>query len=211
MAFLTEWVTNIILFILLALVVDMLLPNSSMKKYTKLVMSLLLMVIIITPIFRLFSYDLPQSITDMNIPSLEQNQQIKNEMELKKKEIQTSKHAYILEQMAVQMESVAEEELIGKYGLGIKSIVLSTNVKEMDIQSEKDLEKIVVTIAKRSGEEADETIETIQPIKVEPIIREEEEHEKLQNEADVIKELAHIWGVSTDKISIQLEGGEGER
>ncbi|MDI5788458.1 stage III sporulation protein AF [Bacillus licheniformis] len=35
MEFLTEWLTNIILFILMAIVIDMLLPNSSMTKYAK--------------------------------------------------------------------------------------------------------------------------------------------------------------------------------
>ncbi len=40
MDFLKEWVTNIILFILLATVIDMLLPNSSMQKYTKMVTGL---------------------------------------------------------------------------------------------------------------------------------------------------------------------------
>ncbi|MCY8267765.1 stage III sporulation protein AF, partial [Bacillus haynesii] len=43
MEFLTEWLTNIILFILMAIVIDMLLPNSSMQKYAKMVISLLLM------------------------------------------------------------------------------------------------------------------------------------------------------------------------
>ncbi|MDV2687064.1 stage III sporulation protein AF, partial [Alkalihalophilus lindianensis] len=52
MDFLIEWVTNIILFILLATVIDMLLPNSSMQKYTKMVMGLLLIAIILTPIFK---------------------------------------------------------------------------------------------------------------------------------------------------------------
>ncbi|MEN2451142.1 stage III sporulation protein AF, partial [Bacillus sp. JR_15] len=33
MSFLTEWITSIILFILFAIVIDLLLPNSSMQKY----------------------------------------------------------------------------------------------------------------------------------------------------------------------------------
>ena len=42
MEFIKEWVTNIILFILLATVIDMLLPNSKFQKYTKMVTGLLL-------------------------------------------------------------------------------------------------------------------------------------------------------------------------
>ena len=42
MEFIKEWVTNIILFILFATVIDMVLPNSKFQKYTKMVTGLLL-------------------------------------------------------------------------------------------------------------------------------------------------------------------------
>ncbi|MCY9430773.1 stage III sporulation protein AF, partial [Bacillus spizizenii] len=45
MSFLTEWLTTIVLFILFAIVIDMLLPSSSMQKYAKMVVSLLLIVV----------------------------------------------------------------------------------------------------------------------------------------------------------------------
>ena len=54
MSFLTSWISNIIIFILLATVIDMLLPNSSLQKYAKMVIGLLLIAIIITPILSLF-------------------------------------------------------------------------------------------------------------------------------------------------------------
>ena len=54
MEFIKEWVTNIIIFILFATVIDMLLPNSKFQKYTKMVIGLLLIAIIFTPIFKLF-------------------------------------------------------------------------------------------------------------------------------------------------------------
>lgn len=57
MSFLTEWLTTIVLFILFAIVIDMLLPSSSMQKYAKMVVSLLLIVVMLTPIFKLFKTD----------------------------------------------------------------------------------------------------------------------------------------------------------
>lgn len=57
MSFLTEWLTSIVLFILFAIVIDMLLPNSSMQKYAKMVVSLLLIVVMLNPIFKLFKTD----------------------------------------------------------------------------------------------------------------------------------------------------------
>jgi stage III sporulation protein AF len=69
MSYLTEWITSIILFILLATVVEMLLPNSSMQKYTKLVIGLLLIVVILTPILKLLSTDLDELFAKMTTHS----------------------------------------------------------------------------------------------------------------------------------------------
>ena len=63
MSFLTEWLTSIILFILFAIVIDMLLPSSSMQKYAKMVVSLLLIIVMLNPIFKLFKTD-PEIIFD---------------------------------------------------------------------------------------------------------------------------------------------------
>lgn len=57
MSFLAGWVSNIIVFVLLATVIDMLLPNSALQKYAKMVIGLLLIAIIITPILGLFNKD----------------------------------------------------------------------------------------------------------------------------------------------------------
>ncbi len=63
MSFLTSWISNIIIFILLATVIDMLLPSSSLQKYTKMVIGLLLIAIIITPILSLFQTNFDQIIS----------------------------------------------------------------------------------------------------------------------------------------------------
>ena len=60
MSFLSSWISNIIIFILLATVIDMLLPSSSLQKYTKMVIGLLLIAIIITPILSLFQTNFEQ-------------------------------------------------------------------------------------------------------------------------------------------------------
>lgn len=62
MSFLTEWLTTIVLFILFAIVIDMLLPSSSMQKYAKMVVSLLLIVVMLTPIFKLSTQTLLSSL-----------------------------------------------------------------------------------------------------------------------------------------------------
>ncbi len=85
MSFLTEWLTSIILFILFAIVIDMLLPSSSMQKYAKMVVSLLLIIVMLNPIFKLFKTD-PEIIFDY-LTKQEQSQSadIKNQIKSEKK------------------------------------------------------------------------------------------------------------------------------
>ena len=67
MSFLTSWISNIIIFILLATVIDMLLPSSSLQKYTKMVIGLLLIAIIITPILSLFQTNFDQILASATV------------------------------------------------------------------------------------------------------------------------------------------------
>lgn len=48
-----EWITRIVLFLLLAIVADALLPSGLMKKYARLVLSVLLLLIFLGPLLQL--------------------------------------------------------------------------------------------------------------------------------------------------------------
>lgn len=85
MAFLTEWITNIVIFIMLAMIVDMLLPDSSMRKYVKLVTGLLLITIVITPVFKLFSADVEDLIAAFFDPHDETGAILQEKTEEKKR------------------------------------------------------------------------------------------------------------------------------
>lgn len=85
MHFLTEWIMNIIVFILLAMIVDMLLPSSAMKKYTKLVTGLLLIAIILTPVLKIFSQDFDSLMAQVSAKSIVNKSKVENLIDLKKK------------------------------------------------------------------------------------------------------------------------------
>ena len=77
MEFIKEWVTNIILFVLFATLIDMLLPTSKFQKYTKMVVGLLLLIsIILTPIFKLLSTDFEETFAAA-IPIWEEQKDVK--------------------------------------------------------------------------------------------------------------------------------------
>jgi stage III sporulation protein AF len=203
MEFITEWVTNIILFILLATVIDMLLPNSSMQKYTKMVMGLLLIAIILTPILKIISKDFEAALTSIHFQQPSEDKNMKNLIDLKKKEIQASQHAYILEELAGRLKKDVKEELMKQYGLEIADIDVEVNTKS-DQATLKNLQKVMVLLSR-----PDTGVKTVEAVK--PIVIDTEiplPSKKATEEAKQIAAfLSEKWNVTEDTVEVQIEGG----
>jgi stage III sporulation protein AF len=205
MGFLSEWITNIILFILLATVIDMLLPNSNLQKYTKIVTGLLLIAIILTPVLKLFSKDFETALASVTIFENQEEKNMENLIEKKKKEIQASQHAYILEQMAVQLEKDAEEELMEQYGLEITKIDFLVNEEDMSAFPE-NLEKILVQL--RKPEEQATAVEVVKKVEIntdKPLPSEQSAKSK-----PITSFLSKKWNMEDETIEVLIEGGKPE-
>ncbi|NYV65950.1 stage III sporulation protein AF [Bacillus sp. Gen3] len=198
MSFLTEWIMNIVVFILLAMIVDMLLPNSNMKKYTKMVTGLLLIAIIITPLIKVFSKDFDQILTSFSSERAVDNKKLENLIESKKKEIQAVQDEYTLEQVAVQMKNDVKEELMNQYGKQIQNINLEESGQKND--GKNPIDKVIVYL-----EEAKEnSIAAIEPIEIQA---DQPKNDKHLKEMESIKEtLADQWNVTKDQIELHYEG-----
>ena len=96
MDILIDWVTQIIIFLLLASVVDLLVPETSVKKYINFTVGLILILIFLKPVFYLFDMDvksaIEQSINEVEYQQNE-NSETENLIKTQKKEIQDSQHA----------------------------------------------------------------------------------------------------------------------
>ena len=201
MSFLTEWITSIVIFVLIAMVMDMLLPSSSMRKYAKMVVGLLLIMVLISPIFKLISIDLEEVLASIDSYDFVESENMKSLIENKKKEIQSTHSAYILEEMAVQLKNIGEEELINRYNYEIKHIEVSLkNLDNPDIP--KDLETISVILVENEGTES--VIETVKKVDIDTT-------KSLSVAPDVIRDiqsyLANVWGVSEEQIDLGIERG----
>ncbi|CAN7328118.1 stage III sporulation protein AF [Rossellomorea sp. LjRoot5] len=205
MSFLTDWITNIIIFVLLATVIDMLLPSSNMQKYAKIVTGLLLITIILTPLFKLMSTDFDEVMSSINLNGPIQNKSMENEIEMKKKEIQASQRAYILEQMAVQMKQQAEKEMMDEHGKVIEKVTIQAD----DVENLPDSITEVAVIVKEKESEKDSTIETVQNVEIDTG---SEARKKTSGEdtSQLASLLAEQWNLTQDKIIITVEGGTGE-
>ena len=201
---LTTWITNIVLFILLATIINLLLPNSSFQKYTKLVVGLLLMLIIITPVFQIFKVDVNQMLKSLSLSSIRSDQQVENSIENQKKEIQASQRAYILEQMAVQMEADVKEELMDQYGVAIDRIHIETK-KPNDEPTADNIKSISVAVSKKASDDS-EVVSAVKVISIDtstPIeTNKPTESKKLSNY------LAAKWDVKQGQVVVNMEEGD---
>ncbi|SHF59841.1 stage III sporulation protein AF [Ornithinibacillus halophilus] len=200
---LVQWVTQIIIFIILATIIDLLVPANSMKKYIKFVVGLVLILIFLKPFFYLFDFNIEQTLDRSfnEIFATNDTKNIENLVEMQKSEIESSQNAYILEQMAVQLKDIANTPLKEEHKVEITAINFSFKIEQaFDFEN---LEEVIVTI--RESEEGEGTIQAVDDV----VINTED---PLANNSDVdsesIKEfLQEIWDLHDKKLSILWEGG----
>ncbi|TYS68148.1 stage III sporulation protein AF [Sutcliffiella horikoshii] len=207
MSYLTEWITSIILFILLATVVEMLLPNSSMQKYTKLVIGLLLIVVILTPILKLLSTDMDELFAKMTThSSYTSKENTENLIEMKKKEIQASHAAYILNKAAVLMKEDVEEELRENYGVTVKDlqVVVKNEDQLTELPIEENIESVVILLEQAEDETA---IQVVKPVQIDTS-RQKEPAPSSKEEGKIANFLADRWQLQPTNISVAVEGGD---
>jgi stage III sporulation protein AF len=128
---------------------------------------------------------------------------MKNSIDLKKKEIQAQQHAYILEEMAVQLKKDVKEELMEQYGLEIAKIDLATN-EESDQAFPDNLQKVTVLLKQPENEV--KTVEAIKQVEINtetplPSKSSTEEAEK------IAAFLSQKWNVTEKTVEVSIEGG----
>ncbi|MGV3466231.1 MAG: stage III sporulation protein AF [Heyndrickxia sp.] len=201
MHFLTEWIMNIIVFILLAMIVDMLLPSSAMKKYTKLVTGLLLIAIILTPVLKIFSQDFDSLMAQVSAKSIVNKNKVENLIDLKKKEIQASQDAYKLKQVAVQMKKDVNKELIDRFGKSIDGNI-SITMKDKENLSVDNIDKIVLYLKDEKDENA---VAAIEPIKIDT--QKPVDNQNSAETESIITFLTNQWNLTNQSIELHFERG----
>ncbi|MBB6454228.1 stage III sporulation protein AF [Salirhabdus euzebyi] len=200
MDFIQQWVTEIIIFLLIAMIVDLLLPQSTMQKYVKFAVGLILVLIFLQPLFQLFKADASQIFQNGLAYNEAQSEEIKNSIEKEKIEIQASQRAYILNQMAVQLKKQAEGELINDYGVTIQDITFTFPNDSEEVNWE-DMEGLHVFLKNaddpRGAEVEDVVID----------FNQEKPAEELPID-DIKHDLSSLWEISEEQIHLEWEGGD---
>ena len=130
---------------------------------------------------------------------------MENSLESKKKEIEETQQAYILEQMAVQLKTEAEKELMERSGYEIRDVEIRL-IDPKGEMKEENIESIHVTLEEQSTEEA----EGVQPIEKVDIDLEEQQSLITAPSPRIQEILSEKWGITSSKLIIEInEGGDG--
>ncbi|WP_353949433.1 stage III sporulation protein AF [Sporolactobacillus sp. Y61] len=150
-----------------------------------------------------------------DIGSSEIGKEIKNETALQKKDIEEGQAAYIQEQVAVQLKSRVQEELIETYGVQIHHINLSVEQsknREVSISSaevfleQADPEKNHTA----TGGEHEQPVRPIEEVTVAVEPKDTSDSGSGQESVDnsrILSFLAGRWEMDKKFISLRMEGG----
>ncbi|MEI3606783.1 stage III sporulation protein AF [Pseudogracilibacillus sp. SE30717A] len=203
----TEWVMQIIVFILLGTIVELLLPNNSMKKYVNIVVGLLLLLILTKPILYLFSVDVTYQLDQIERAIFDNKQyaETENLVEKQKKDIQAEQDAYIWNEVKLQLMKEVNPILIEEYSVQIIDVAFSFN--EPIVDNYDSLEEVFVTLTE-NPDEAEKEESLVQPIVIEAK-QQDDRPEKARSQRDkkIINTLKEVWGLDKTNIQIVWEGG----
>ena len=203
MEFIKEWVTTIVVFVLIATVVDFILPNSKMHKYVKMVVGLLLITIIINPIFSLLSKNFEIDVSSFGVIPTTAYVNQENLIESHKKEIESVQAAYILEETASKLKSQVQKELMDQFDLSIESLTIETTAtnKEDVYDSIKNIHVILQSFDSSTNSKQIDDIEIVQvSISKQPLKQIDDQLE------EVVTFLANSWNIEKTQITVEQKG-----
>lgn len=207
MQLLTEWITQIIVFLLMAAIIDLLIPASTMKRYINLIIGLILILIFLKPVFHILHIDVKSALESGYSKLATENktdEEMENLIKMQKSDIQASQDAYIIEQLSKELTDIAKEPLEDKFDMEIQAIQFT--FQDESNPSYEELEDIIVTLSESHQEKEVATkIEDIEINTKEPKHHHSESDDKLE---DVQTLLVDVWEIENKKVTVLWEGKE---
>lgn len=207
LAILSDWISQIIIFIFIGSILELIIPNNSMKRYVHIVVGLILLLILIKPILYLFSTHVPSAIEQIEHAIFNQDEALfssEKQIDIKENEIHEQQDAYIWNEVKSQMVFEANKAL-EQEALDIAVSDIQFQIDEDEEKLEIDnINKIIVTLTTEDEEKRGVAI--VQPIEIGKDYKEEEQEESpLGNKVRDV--LASLWRIDIEKIEYIWEEG----
>lgn len=223
MAWLTLWLKKIILLVLLAAFLDLILPNTTLQRYVKMVMGLILLLTIISPVFALFSLSQDDLALRLDRYQQELNKPASVEWKKMTDKLMGQQNEQITAYVQAQVASAVKARIKADYGMEVADVTVVVDQKRGEPTLSR-MELVIREAHESPDESGSQQVKPITPIKpVAPVEITIGEGQKQQQEIAVTareenalmsrmaSDLAEQWGLSKEQVIIKDESRESER
>lgn len=191
-----------IVLVFIMMITLMILPDRSMKKYAQFSLSIIFMFLFIQPITTLFNVNLSREsniIIDSLSGSISANS-LENEIDLKKREIQATSDAYVIDEMANRLKAEMKEEFAQVFEYELKTVAIYSETNQSLITDEFSFH---FTIAENS-----QSTLVIKPVIISAVDHtiDQDQQTKKDNQL-ILSWFSNKLGVNQDQVEISWEEG----
>lgn len=204
--FLSEWMRGLILIIFLAVVLDMILPNNAMQRYVKLVMGLLIILLMLSPLLKLYGTSVYEMDFTLEKMFAKEGGEMKSLDEIAQKGalLQEQQANNALEQWKAMVAESVKKSVEGKHEVAVDAVELEVTKSEK--AEPFSIEHLSVAIMQKRSAGEVKQVREIEPI----AIGERKQDEtaiastRVQNEltTKILAQLADEYQVPKSKISV---------
>ncbi|APO46643.1 stage III sporulation protein AF [Paenibacillus xylanexedens] len=215
MGWLSNWLQDLIMIVLLATFVDMLLPNRSMERYVKLVLSLLILLTLLSPITKLLKSDpvgeLKRAMSAMDAPS--NGNATLEQILAQGKRLQSNEQEQSLQWTAKELANVMKGQIEETTGARVRSVevqlAMSKYETEMEAASSVELPVIQRVLVEMAGGGAEGEVKAGQQevaANTQPIFGTDTESEK--DKSHQIQQPIQIGQIEVPDVQIDVSRGQ---
>ncbi|MDN4091552.1 stage III sporulation protein AF [Brevibacillus agri] len=224
MTWLTLWLKKIILLVLLAAFLDLILPNTTLQRYVKMVMGLILLLTIISPVFSLFSLSQDDLALRLDRYQQELNKPASVEWKKMTDKLLGQQNEQMTAYVQAQVAAAVKAKIKADYGVEVADVAVVIEQKQ---QGEPTLSRMELVIGEADSAPDQNGLQQVQPIKpITPIAPVEVtigEAQEPKQEVEVAarednplmsrmaSDLAAQWGLSKEQVIIKDESREREK
>ena len=195
MGFFTDWLENVIAFLLLAAVVDLLMPSNRFQQYAKVVIGLLLLFVMLQPLWKVLSVNIEEQLSKWADSTIT-DQQAATAATSKQSSLESSKELFILKESEQQLQALVENDLKQTFDKQIVDINIQVGKWENSLP--KSIERIDVYIASFSSNTGEQYIKEI------TIDSSNQTEADQKEERELASFLSKKWNIPTEQLNIHM-------
>ncbi|ARU62212.1 stage III sporulation protein AF [Tumebacillus avium] len=167
MEFLSEWMRGLILIIFLAVVLDMILPNNAMQRYVKLVMGLLIILLMLSPVLKLYGtsvYELDFALDKFLTKEGVGNLKSIDEITAQGQRLQEQQASTTVEQWKAMVSENVKQTVEHGYGVTVDSVEMRVTQDAEGQPTAIEYLAVIVMPKPEAGTGAAKPVEAVEPV-----------------------------------------------